>query len=105
MVGAAVLALVIIGALGDGSNDAPSTGAAIRMNAGSLRPKPSIPRSLPLVRREGRQHFILLTRRDPEVIERASQLSRDLIELLGGDVEVAMGLFQPEGGASWPSWQ
>ena len=35
------------------------------------------------------------------MIERASQLSRDLIELLGGDAELAMGLFQPEGGASW----
>ena len=57
----------------------------------------------PLVRREGRQDFILLTLRDPEVIERASQLGRDLIELLGGDLEVAMGLFQPEGCflASW----
>src|SRR4030095_252355 len=42
----------------------------------------------------------LLSRRYAEVIERASQLSRDLIELLGGDVEVAMGLFQPEGGTS-----
>ena len=58
---------------------------------------------LPLVRREGRQDFILLTRRDPEVIERASQLRRNLVELLGGDVEVAMGLLQPEGcfPASW----
>jgi hypothetical protein len=53
------------------------------------------------VRREGRQDFILLSRRDAEVIERTSQFSRDLIELLGGDVEVAMGLFQPEGGAPW----
>ncbi len=33
------------------------------------------------------------------MIERPSQLSRDLIELFGGDVEVTMGLFQPEGGA------
>ena len=56
--------------------------------------------NFPLVRREGRQDFIFLTRRDPEVIECASQLSRDLIELFGGDVELAMGLFQPEGGAS-----
>jgi plastocyanin len=54
------------------------------------------------VRGEGRQYFILLTRRDAEVIERASQLRCDFIELLGGDVEVAMGLFQPEGGTSWP---
>src|SRR4029453_14070249 len=54
----------------------------------------------PFVRPEGCQDFILFTRRYPEVIERASQLSRDLIELLGGDVEVAMGLFQPEGGTS-----
>jgi hypothetical protein len=52
------------------------------------------------VRREGRQDFLLLTRRDPEVIERASQLRRDLVELLGGDVEVAMGLLQPEGDAN-----
>jgi hypothetical protein len=52
------------------------------------------------MRREGRQDFILFSRRNPEVIERASQLSRDLVELLGGDVEVAMGLLQPEGGAS-----
>jgi hypothetical protein len=44
------------------------------------------------VRREGRQDFILLARRDPEAIERASQLSRDLIELLGGDVKLATGL-------------
>jgi len=44
----------------------------------------------PFVGREGRQNFLLLTRRDPEVIECASQLSRDLIELLRGDVEVAM---------------
>src|SRR4029453_13339524 len=57
--------------------------------------------SFPLVSREGRQDFILFTRRYPEVIERASQLSRNLIELLGGDVEIAMGLFQPEGGTSW----
>jgi hypothetical protein len=52
----------------------------------------------PLVRREGRHDFILLTRRDVEVIERACQLSHDLIELLGGDLELAMSLFQP-------SWQ
>jgi hypothetical protein len=54
---------------------------------------------LPLVRREGRQDFILLPRGDLEVIERAPQLGGDLIELLGRDVELAVGLFQPEGGA------
>jgi hypothetical protein len=37
----------------------------------------------PFVRCECRQDFILLTRRDPDVIECASQLSRDLIELFG----------------------
>src|SRR4029450_5110550 len=55
----------------------------------------------PLVRREGRQHFLLLTRRDREVIERASQFGRDLVELLGRDAKVAMGLFQPERGTPW----
>src|SRR5262249_35355859 len=56
----------------------------------------------PLVRREGRQDFILLTRSDSEVIEGPPQLRRDLVELPGGDVEVAVGLFQPEGCAAWP---
>jgi hypothetical protein len=50
----------------------------------------------PLVRGEGRQDFTLLASRDPEVIKRASQFRRDFIELLGGDVQVAMGLFEPE---------
>jgi hypothetical protein len=63
--------------------ECPSTGAATGRVCGLPRPKPSIPRSLPLVRREGRQDFILLTRRDPEMIERASQLRCDFIELLG----------------------
>jgi hypothetical protein len=45
------------------------------------------------MRREGCQDFTLLTSRDPEVIERAPQLRCDFIELLGGNVQVAMGLF------------
>ena len=53
------------------------------------------------MRRERRQDFILLTRRDPEVIERASELGRDLVELLWSDVEPAVGLFEAERGASW----
>jgi hypothetical protein len=36
-----------------------------------------------LVRSERRKDLILLTHRDVEVIQRASQLGRDLIELLG----------------------
>jgi hypothetical protein len=43
--------------------------------------------------REGGQDFTLLTSGDTEVIERPSQLRRDFIELVGRDVEVAMGLF------------
>jgi hypothetical protein len=37
----------------------------------------------------------------PKLIERAAQLSRDLVELLGRDVEVAMSLFQHQRSASW----
>ena len=65
----------------------------------SIRPSHRSLGHFALVRREGRQDFTLLTRRDPEVIEGPSQLGRNLIELIGGDVEFAMCLFQPEGGA------
>jgi hypothetical protein len=50
----------------------PSIGAELRMNAGRLGRSHRSLGHVPLVRREGRQDFILLTRRDPEVIERAS---------------------------------
>ena len=53
----------------------------------------------PFMRGEGRQDLTLLARRDPEAIERATQFGRDLVELVGGDVELAMGFLQAEGGA------
>jgi hypothetical protein len=46
-----------------------------------------------LVRSERGEDLILLAWRDPEMVERAPQLGRDLIELHGGDVQVAMCLF------------
>jgi hypothetical protein len=74
-------------------------GCKIRMNAGlSGRGHRSLG-YFPLVRRKGRQDFVFLTRRDPEVVERASQLGCNLVKLLGRDVELAMGFFQPQGGA------
>lgn len=47
---------------------------------------------LGLVGCKGRQHLLLLESRDVEEVKRAAEFRRDGIELLGRDLQVAMGL-------------
>src|SRR5262245_15762826 len=73
----------------------PSSDAALRRSHRSLR-------DFSLVGRKRSHDFILLGLRDSEVVERPSELCSDLVELIGGDVQLSMCLLQPEWCASRP---